>query len=559
MSRTVAEAYLELLAARGVSYLFGNAGTDFAPLIEALAKGRSGNARMPRPVLVPHENVAVGMAYGYTMLTGEPQAVMVHVGLGTANAICGLFNAYRSNIPMLFTAGRTPWTEGGGPHGGRNNYIHWAQEMFDQGSMVRELMKWDFELRHAAQLETAVDRALALTNSEPKGPVYLALPREVLASEGPAELRPSTTLATASPPHPDPQTLAEVARLLGKARHPLLITADAGRSTAGWEALSAFAERLAVPVVQYRPRYMALPSKHPMHCGYDPAALLKTADLVLVLDCDVPWIPGQAAPRPEAKVVHLGTDPLYARYPLRGFRADLTVTGDTAAILNGLAAQAQPHNADGRRAEVQSYRATLKRMGDTPPKAMTLPWLAHCIDRVREPDTIVVNEYPLALEELSIERPLTYFANSPAGGLGWGLGAALGAKLARPQSTVIAAVGDGAYMFGNPTPFHFVAQAEQLPILTVINNNRRWGAVHRATLALYPQGHAAHEETPPLATLEPSPNYEKIVEASGGYGERVEDPAELPCALERALHAVRIEKRQAVLNVLTEITYARGG
>jgi acetolactate synthase I/II/III large subunit len=558
MPRTVAEVYLELLAARGVSYLFGNAGTDFAPLIEALAKGRSGNARMPRPVVVPHENVAVGMAYGYTMLTGAPQAVMVHVGLGTANAICGLFNAYRSNIPMLFTAGRTPWTEGG-PHGARNNYIHWAQEMFDQGGMVRELMKWDFELRHAAQLETVVDRALALSVSEPQGPVYLTLPREVLASDGPTEIAPSTTLAPATPPHPDPHALAEVARLIGTARHPLLITADVGKTAAGWNALSAFAERLAVPVVQYRPRYMALPSRHPMHCGYDPAALLKTADLVLVLECDVPWIPGQSAPRPEAKVVQLGTDPLFARYPLRGFRADLTLTGDAVAILNGLTAQTQPSHTDARRGEIESYRTTLRRVGDTPPKAMTLPWFAHCINRVRDADTIVINEYPLALEELSIEKPLTYFANSPAGGLGWGLGAALGAKLARPDATVIAAVGDGAYMFGNPTPFHFVAQAEKLPILTLINNNRRWGAVHRATLALYPQGHAAREEMPPLATLEPTPHYEKIVEASGGYGERVEDPAELPRALERAMHAVRVEKRQALLNVITEITYARGG
>jgi len=118
-------------------------------------------------------------------------------------------------------------------------------------------------------------------------------------------------------------------------------------------------------------------------------------------------------------------------------------------------------------------------------------------------------------------------------------------------------VGDGTYMFGNPTPFHFVSRAQGLPVLTVVFNNRRWGAVHRSTLSLYPRGHASQETQPPFSTLEPSPDYEKLVEASGGYGEKVEDPAELPAALGRALHAVRNEKRQAVLNVITEIDYAR--
>ncbi len=555
--RSVAEAYLEQLAARGVDVLFGNAGTDFPPLIEAYARARRSGARVPRPLLVPHENVAVGMAYGYTLLTGRAQAVMVHVGLGTANAVCGLFNAYRQNVPMLFTAGRTPWTESRVP-GARNNYINWAQEQFDQAGMVREFMKWDYELRHPEQLESVVDRALALAQSTPKGPVYLVLPREVLAMDCAAGTNATqTTLAAASEPHPDPQALARAAAILAAARRPLLITADAGRSAAAWDALARFAERHAVPVVQYRPRFASLPTDHPMHCGYDPAALLKDADAVFVLDCDVPWIPEHAAPRPEAKIVHLGADPLYARYPMRGFRADLAVTGDAAAILSGLLPSAVAPGAEERRARAAALRAQSARMADTPPASMSNRWVTHCIDRVRDQDTLVFNEYSLVLEELTVTRHNTYFSHSPAGGLGWAMGAALGARLARPESTCIAAVGDGTYMFGNPTPFHFVSRAQDLPVLTVVFNNRRWGAVHRSTLSLYPQGAAAAEEEPPFSTLEPSPDYEKLVEACGGYGERVEDPAEVPAALARALHAVRVERRQAVLNVITEINYAR--
>src|SRR5436189_2877359 len=176
---TTAEAYLELLAARGVEYLFANAGTDFAPIIEAYARrGAQGQAR-PRPMTVPHEVVAVGMAHGYAMVTGRPQAVMVHVIVGAANAIGGIMNAARSNVPILFTAGRNPITETGFA-GSRDRPIHWAQESFDQGGLAREFVKWDYELRNFSQLETVVDRALAITQAEPAGRVYLTLPREVL-------------------------------------------------------------------------------------------------------------------------------------------------------------------------------------------------------------------------------------------------------------------------------------------------------------------------------------------------------------------------------------------
>lgn len=543
-TQSVAEAYLGLLASRGIDYLFGNAGTDFPPIIEAYAKARKSGAPVPKPILVPHENVAVAMAYGYTLATGRMQAVMVHVGLGTANALCGLFNAARQNIPMLFTAGRTPWTEAGAA-GARNNYINWAQEMFDQGAMVRELMKWDFELRHPAHLESAVDRAIALAKSDPKGPAYLVLPREVLAAEHTLALSPASTLAPQSVAHPEPAALAQARTWLASAKHPLLITADAGRSEAAWHALERFAASQRVPVVQYRPRFASLPTSHPMHAGYDPAPYFKDADLVLVLECDVPWIPEHAQPRPDAKVVHLGTDPLYARYPLRGFRSDLTIAGDPAAILQGLTGTSD------RRPSVE------KRKTASSSTRMTNLWVTQCIDQAKDEDTVVLNEYPLALEAMTVTKPGTYFSHSPAGGLGWAMGAALGVKLARPASTVIACVGDGTYMFGNPTPFHFVSRAQGLPVLTVVFNNRRWGAVHRSTLSLYPRGHAAQEHEPPFSTLEPSPDYEKLVEASGGHGERVENPAELPAALARALKAVKEEKRQAVLNIITEVDYAR--
>ena len=163
---STAEAYLELLAARGVEYLFANAGTDFAPLIEAYAKRGAQGQAAPRPITVPHEIPAVAMAHGYAMVTGRAQAVMVHVIVGAGNAVGGIINAARANVPMLFSAGRNPISEAG-HSGSRDRPIHWAQESFDQAAMVREFVKWDYELRSASHLETVVDRALTLAHAEP--------------------------------------------------------------------------------------------------------------------------------------------------------------------------------------------------------------------------------------------------------------------------------------------------------------------------------------------------------------------------------------------------------
>ena len=170
--------------------------------------------------------------------------------------------------------------------------------------------------------------------------------------------------------------------------------------------------------------------------------------------------------------------------------------------------------------------------------------------RVKGDDSIVVNEYDLVPTQAVFTQPGTIFGSSPAGGLGWGLGASLGAKLAAPDRLVIATLGDGSYMFGNPTPCHFVSQAYGLPTLTVIFNNRVWNAVRRANLSMYPNGWAAKTQHFPLSELQPSPHFEMLAMASGGYGERVEQASEVQPALQRALRAVREEGRQAVLNMI---------
>jgi len=218
---TTAEAYLELLKDRGIDVFLGNAGTDFASLVEAFARFEAEGSRAPRPLVVPHEFVAVSMAHGYYAAGGRPAAVMVHVNVGTGNASTAIITAARANVPILMSAGRTPITEEGLP-GSRDLHIHWAQESFDQAAMLREYVKWDYELRTPVQLEAVVDRAFELMHAEPRGPVYLTLPREVLAA------RPGTMTIT-SPPRresrserfPDPARIDEAARILARAEYPI--------------------------------------------------------------------------------------------------------------------------------------------------------------------------------------------------------------------------------------------------------------------------------------------------------------------------------------------------
>lgn len=564
---STADAYLELLAARGVEYFFANAGTDFAPLIEAYARRSAQGQASPRPITVPHEVPAVAMAHGYTMVTGRAQVVMVHVIVGAGNAAGGVINAARSNVPMLFSAGRNPITEAGDA-GSRDRPIHWAQEAFDQAGMLREFVKWDYELKRFDQLETVVDRALTLAQSEPRGPVYLTLPREVLAERHEAiEYADPARAVVPAATVPDPKAIDEAATILAGARNPIVITKAVGRDPAAVPALVRFAETLGAPVFDQFHTYVNFPQDHPLHAGFEPldgrfepAAHLSEADAIVVIESDVPWFPQMSRPKPEARVIHIAVDPLFSRYPIRGFPADLALAGTPrltlAALSDALARRVdsaavaersrRSGQAGARRREATTAKSQAVR-GDTP---IDMVWLSRAIGEVIDERTIVVNEYDLDATQCTFTRPGTYFAAPPSGGLGWGLGAALGAKLASPERDVICCVGDGAYIFGSPTASHFVSRAYNLPVLFVVFNNRTWNAVKRAVQTYARDGWAVRTDAMPLTSLEPSPDYEMLCRASGGHGEKVEDPAALPEALRRGLRITREEKRQVVLNVI---------
>jgi len=558
-ARSVAEDYLAALSACGVRHVFANGGTDFAPLIEALVQMKARGEPAPQFITVPHENVATAMAQGYWKVCGDPAAVMVHVNVGTANTICALMNAARDNVPMLLAAGRTPLTETGHA-GSRDVPIHWAQEQFDQASIVRENVKWDYELRHGQPINTVVSRALDISMSEPKGPVYLQLPREALGDVGVAAgPLPPAHPRGAAPAAPSVAALEQAADMIVRAKLPLIVTGRSSNSPGAFEALGALAREYCIPVVSAPHANIA--SDNPMNLGSLTKPLLESADVIVVLENPVPWIPRAMEPSALAKLIHIAHDPFYRTYPMRGFRMDHAIAGDPGAalvMLHGmLKTKMRGHEAarDARRSSIGEMRqkvldgrkAMIEKMKDTAPISPIL--IAHALNEVRDESAIVVEELGAPYPFLNITRPDSFISGA-SGALGMALGQALGAKLAAGKRQVICTVGDGSYMFGVPLAAHYVARAENLPTLTMVFNNSQWYAVRRATMSMYPHGDAAKQNSLPVVDLAPSPDFEKVGESCGGYGERVEDPAKLIPAMERALKKIG-DGQHVTLNVIT--------
>ncbi len=557
-----AEAFVEALIAHGVECLFLNPGTDTFPVQEALAKCAALGKPAPRTVLCLFEVVALAAAHGYYAATGRPQAVMVHVDVGTQNLGGTLHDAQRGHAAVLICAGRAPYTTDPALRGHRDGYIHWLQEQMDQHGIVRNYVKWDYELRRAEQIGEVVARALQIAASDPAGPVYLTLPREVLMQNAPANGAPAAGGGRPQTAPPvrlgagDPDALRDVARRLVQSERPLVITGASGRTAAGFHGLLRLAELLALPVVEWRAR-VNFPADHPLHQGYEPAPLLEQADLVLVLDQDVPYIPTRTAPAPDAAVIQIDVDPVKERIPLWSFPLTQAIRADSARALDLIAEYAEPLLSDADRRRIAARRAecearhrqqraewqkAAQRAEHVTPIAPV--WLAHCLGQlVREtPEALFVDEAvtnnAVLWQQAPVNEPERWFG-SGGSGLGWGLGAALGVRLAQPERPVIAMVGDGSFVFGEPLAAFWAAQQQRAPFMAVIFNNACYNATKRPLVAAYPEGYSvAHDEFIGI-DLSPAPRYDLLAQAVGAHGERVEDPAAVLPALRRGLARVR--------------------
>ncbi|MFQ1699863.1 thiamine pyrophosphate-requiring protein [Loktanella agnita] len=561
---TAGGAIFSKLKALGVEYVFTNSGTDFPPIIEGLVEARRAGLELPTPVTVPHEHAAVSMAHGYWQVTGRPQAVLLHTNVGLANGATAAINAWCDQVPMILMSGRTPVTE----HtrfGARTVPIGWGQEMFDQEALIRETTKWHYELRFPDQISELMDRAWAIANSTPKGPVYLSLPREVLCEpcpraglDAPSRMAPVTTA-------PDPDALSRAADALAQAQNPLIIAQRGAGSAAGFAALQRLCETFAIPLSHYWSNQLAIPLSHPCQVGADPGPWLADIDVVLVLDALAPWFPDKVSLREDVTVIHAGPDPLFTRTPVRNFAADITLAGPTDRVISALAGAmpstvpdterlAARRDAIAQRAQISrdSARAAAQDGAGAP---MTKDWVSLCLGRAIKAQTeqgrraTVFHELGCPLMPLDLDQPDSYFQEPHSGGLGWGLPAAIGAQMSDPARLVFATMGDGSYMFANPTACHLVAEAHDVPVIVLVLNNEEWGAVRHSVEGLYPDGAARAANEVPLTSLRPSPDFTRTAAASRAHTETVTDGADLPAALDRAIAVAINERRQVLLNI----------
>jgi acetolactate synthase-1/2/3 large subunit len=533
-------------------------------LIEEIAHRHAEGRPTPRTVLVPHENVAVHMAAGYAIATGRGQAVLVHVDVGTANAAMALHNLARMRLPVLLLAGRAPFTSHGELPGTRDTYVHYIQEPFDQAGLVRPYVKWEYTLPSGVNVKEVVDRACSVMQSDPRGPAYLMLPREVLAQEWPAAgVRSPLSRPVLAHDVPD-DAMEEIVERLLACESPLLVTSYAGRRVECVAVIDALARFAGIRVCEFNPLHLNIPRTCPCFAGWQTTPWVAEADVGLMVDVDVPWLQNEVAPPDGAYWAQVDVDALKRDLPLWSFPVDRRIEGDSAAALARLlrllreratpaffARAARRMERLAREHAERTHRLEALAADPGTPGRINAHHLCAALARRLRRGDIVINEAvrnaPAVFAQIPDLEPGSLIGLA-GGGLGFSAGTALGLKLARPRATVVQFVGDGSFHFCNPDAALAVAQRYGLPVLTIVLDNGGWAAVKEATLRMYPAGFARQQDAFQSA-FAPDVDFAALARAVGAHGERLIDPVDIEAALTRAFDAVRIEGRSAVLQV----------
>jgi acetolactate synthase-1/2/3 large subunit len=355
-------------------------------------------------------------------------------------------------------------------------------------------------------------------------------------------------------PAADPEDIAELADWLVSAERPLIIVGSTGRYLDTVAPLVELANAVGAPVSGAIGTRMNFPTRHPLNAATTGGPTVKEADVILVIDHDNPWIPDQETLEPSARIAWIDIDPTKDTIPLWVYPADMLVHASSRKAIPALldAVKERLKGADKTRIakRVEDYtaasakereRLTAKVLEVKDDKPIHPLWVAHCLEQVLEPDAIVMNEgmsggWPwIAVSDRT--QPGTVFS-SGGSSLGWGLGAAVGAKLARPDKDVIALEGDGSFVFARPTSAFWAAEKYNAPFLTIIYNNSR----HQATVNSWNRHMPDNVASATQYTgtdIDPSPDYAVLVQATRGYGEKVEEPTDVLPAIKRGLGRVR--------------------
>jgi acetolactate synthase I/II/III large subunit len=570
-SYSSAHFFLEGLTELSVQYVFSNFGTDHVSLIEELARWDSIGKPHPQFILCPHENVAVHMAAGFAALTGQGQAVVVHVDAGTANAAMGMHNMFRGRLPVLLIAGKTPFTIRGELPGSRDNYVHFVQDPFDIASLVRPYVKWEYSLPSGVIAKEVLRRAHSVMQSDPQGPVYLTLPRETLAeqvAESKVRSFSAERYGAVQAGGIDEARVLAITTKLMNAKSPLVVTSYLGRKAEAVEALQDLAMLCGIRVFEFSPTYLNISRTNPCFGGFDVTQALASADLGLLLDVDVPWLPKFTQESTDTHWVHIDVDAIKKDFPMWGFASHDRIQADCATVLQQMAQcvrrLATPEFLATVDLRIASWSKSNEQRAANVAKAainagasnaISSAYLCAELGKAIAANDVVINEAirnsPVVLNQIPRTEALSLVGGA-GGGLGYSggmaLGAALALKTAKLKARVIQIVGDGGFHFSTPASVYATAQRYELPIFTVILDNGGWQAVKEAVLRVYPDGAAARADEFQARLQGEQRHFEMVAQAFGAYGECLSDPGEVPAAIARCLAAVD-DGRAAVLNV----------
>jgi acetolactate synthase I/II/III large subunit len=555
-----AEALMASMKLNGIDRLWFTSGTELAFFQEVPIKHKALGRPTPTIMTMTHENAALSAACGETMITGRPSATAAHVECGMINAGGSIHNADRGHYPVLMMSGYPPSAESGSMPGARDNGIQWFQQVRDQGELVRQYMRWDHKLASYDNPGTVITRAIQVMLSEPQGPAYLAIPREVaMGSIDGARFPLLSQLPPAREPVADRTLLRQAAQWLLEAERPIICVSRVGRDPSAVAPLVELAETLGAQVVAdgYR---VNMPADHPLLlAGAQQSGPPQDTDCFLVLDMLVPWPMASYRPSDGTKVITLAIDPVHRMTPIYEFPTDLAIGGDAGRSIPLLLEEIRSAMSPAQRQRCEQRSTRLQTEGRQRRNAavasaeaernkgvITPAWLSYQIGQSLDPETIIVNEL-VNTAHFNRTKPGTQF-NAGGSSLGWAAPAAVGAKVAAPDRRVVACTGDGSWMFGNPQVVTWASRFHKAPVLFIISNNRGYSTGTTQVLRSYPEGYAAKAQDMTGGWFDPCPNYSGEAAASGAYGEKVSDPAEVGPAIQRGFQAVA-EGSPAVLDM----------
>jgi benzoylformate decarboxylase len=537
--KIASQAYLEVAAAHGVEYVFGLPGTSGQEFIGTIA-----DQEKIRFILAMHETCVVSMADGHARVTGRPQLAQVSTLPGSANSVGALYDAYRDRSPVIVTStnvdtridGRDSHTEG-------KNLVE----------MTKQFTKWSAEVHRADRIPEFLNRAFKVAAAPPTGPVYLALPSNLLG-EPITVANPDAERSRVSPRAAgDPEAFAEAAKLIAHAKRPLIVAGSAIVKAGATDDLIKLAEMVAAPVVM-EPRYsfLSFPTSHPQSfqiAERQPSFDLPVwgePDVILAIGCrlirEYRYIP-EPVIKPTTKIIHVEEDPWEIG---KVFPVDIGIVADAKSALESMVrsyGNVEP-SAAVKTERLECLRKAKDQANAAIDSRVTKGWdatpinaarLARTMDRLIEKDALIVNESPTSKDILMANFQFgpgrNYFSNSSGGYLGWGLGAAIGAKLAAPKRRVVACLGDGSTMFGLQGLWTLAKY--RIPLVVIVFNNRAYMAVKNQFRGSEERIRIAAEMGAEISG--PEINFARLAETFGIFGERVEQAEAIEPALKRAL------------------------